>query len=156
MRKSITLFTFFLASLSFGQEIPISASDLVGYWTLEQTVKENDIFFLFQVSATIQDGRSVGIGISGSDFNMVIDGVEADEDEGDFDLLAKGFYAESDSELGDLVDGESDGEAYVRITSIDKVNQVVSGEFHYLAIGDDGVTYNITEGLFNNISYTIL
>ena len=43
MRKSITLFTFFLASLSFGQEIPISASDLVGYWTLEQTVKENDI-----------------------------------------------------------------------------------------------------------------
>ncbi|VXC12961.1 hypothetical protein [Maribacter litoralis] len=43
MRKSITLFTFFLASLSFGQEIPISESDLVGYWTLEQIVKENDI-----------------------------------------------------------------------------------------------------------------
>ncbi|MEO9513961.1 MAG: hypothetical protein ABJN84_02395 [Flavobacteriaceae bacterium] len=43
MKKSITLFTFFLASLSFGQEIIISVSDLVGYWALEQTVKENDI-----------------------------------------------------------------------------------------------------------------
>lgn len=43
MRKSITLFTFFLASLSFCQEIPFSESELVGYWTLEQIVKENDI-----------------------------------------------------------------------------------------------------------------
>ena len=45
MRKLITLFTFFYVALSIGQENQISESDLIGHWTSERIIEENDFNF---------------------------------------------------------------------------------------------------------------
>lgn len=43
-------------------------------------------------------------------------------------------------------------DSYLKITSIDKVNKLISGEFRFTA--SDGVnTYSITDGVFTNVSY---
>ncbi|MBA6316804.1 hypothetical protein [Cellulophaga baltica] len=42
MRKLTPLFFLFFSVLTFSQEKLISESDLVGYWTFEEIIKEND------------------------------------------------------------------------------------------------------------------
>ena len=60
MRKLITLFIFFSVALIFGQEIQISESDLVGYWTSERIIiKENYNISVYKRSSFGQKGTTI-------------------------------------------------------------------------------------------------
>ncbi|MEO1031026.1 MAG: hypothetical protein AAFX55_06460 [Bacteroidota bacterium] len=124
-----------------------------------QFVEINGVFIL-QVGAGLLDGRSVAVGISGIDFDAVVDGFDADADDENEDFSAKLFYFEADNDPNDEdadldIGGESELDAYVKITSIDKVNKVISGEFNGIVLDDDDfdITYVVTDGVFTNISY---
>ena len=60
MRKLITLFIFFSVALIFGQEIQVSESDLVGYWTSERIIiKENYNVWVYKRSRFGEKGTTI-------------------------------------------------------------------------------------------------
>ncbi|MDH7914235.1 hypothetical protein [Winogradskyella sp. SYSU M77433] len=118
---------------------------------------ENNSVFAFGLAAVDYEGgnnaSTIGITFGGIDFGSVIDGFEVFGDGQDF--YVSGQYAASIN--GNSSGGASDENTYLKISSIDKVNQVISGEFSFVAIDNDNpdVTYSVSEGTFNNVSYTI-
>ena len=60
MRKITTFFTLFFVALSFGQEKQISESDLIGYWTSERIIKNDDInIWVYKRSNVGQKGTTI-------------------------------------------------------------------------------------------------
>lgn len=113
--------------------------------------------FAFAIGAASFDGstntEAIGIGLGGLDFNVITAGTEyfAQQE----DITVSGYYSEQD-ENGTYLSSESELNAYVKITAIDKVNKIVSGEFYFTAIDDDNpnILYNVTDGIFNDVQYT--
>ncbi|MEM5566835.1 DUF6252 family protein [Psychroserpens sp. AS72] len=101
-----------------------------------------------------ENPRSVGLVFGGLDFDSVVVGYELNATN-ENEVVAGSYFSESTA--GFENGGESDGNAYVKITAIDKVNQTISGEFNFIAIDDDNVsiTYTVTNGVFNNLEYSI-
>lgn len=118
---------------------------------------ESESYFSMLISGLVVDesynSQSIGIGFGGTDFNSVVTGLEAVGSDDMYSL--SGYYSFGDSETNNS--SESDEDEYLKITSIDKENQTISGEFRFVAIDDDesSITYNITNGVFNNIEYTV-
>lgn len=119
---------------------------------------ETGSFFGFSIGGFMNDGdldaATLAITFGGADFDMVINGSEFTNQE---DANVLGFYMVTVNGE-DIVDADS-GEtaAFVKITSIDKINNIISGEFNFIATDetDNNATYNITNGVFNNINYIV-
>ncbi len=118
---------------------------------------EYNSIFGFGLAAVQYDGgnsaSTIGIGLGGIDFDLVTDGFEVSGINQDFNV--SGQYVTSTT--GSSAGGASDEDAYIKITSIDKENQVISGEFYFVAIDNDNpdITYTVTNGIFNDVSYVI-
>lgn len=119
---------------------------------------ESGSIFGLGIAAVIYSGdfsaKTLGIGLGGYDFDMVVDGFEA-AGEGE-NFFVSGHYYEANTN-GSEISSETESNAYIKITSIDKVNKTISGEFNFIAIDDDNpdVTYTVTDGVFNDVEYVI-
>ncbi|WP_418639443.1 hypothetical protein [Winogradskyella sp.] len=120
-----------------------------------QLVESNSVFVFGIGATTFDDGfnaRVVSLALGGLDFDMVVAGGEYYAQQGD--LTVAGYYNEQNTN-DTYLSSESNMEAYVKITTIDKINRVVSGEFQFVSIDDDNsnITYAVTDGVFNEIEY---
>ncbi|MEO0334068.1 MAG: hypothetical protein AAF223_20745 [Bacteroidota bacterium] len=119
------------------------------------------------VNPATGQGRVMVVSCIGSDFNQLSSGTtfnnfDFNTQEGmiayyfdtrteDGLLLYSGYL----SSLG-LLSDEFRTNSSLRITSIDRDNQTISGEFSFESYDDNGVQlYKITEGKFGGVSYTV-
>lgn len=103
------------------------------------------------------NAKGIALAMAGFDFDTVIAGKEWTMVQSDNGLeIAGGGYTEGDIANGenDDIDTEETTEVFIRITSIDKENRIISGEFSFISSDEDtGTIYNVTDGVFTNIPY---
>ena len=133
-----------------------------GMFLLNATLTETESFFSFFIyGVEFFDSTSfqgVTVAFFGEDFNTVSAGFEIVNDENiEQDYTFGGYYdlVTANEEEEDFSMETDDG--YFKITSIDKVAKVISGEFSY-TVTDliSGNTFEITEGVFNELNYTVV
>ena len=98
--------------------------------------------------------RAIGLGFGGVSFDELSVG-----DEFVNDTLENSLCTFAITINGVTSTGTSEGEiSYVKITSIDKDRQLISGEFNFIAvdIDDPNRIYVFENGFFSNVSYTFL
>lgn len=132
-----------------------------GMFVLNATLTETDFLFAFQITGVefFSDNSFHGITLAffGEDFDNIENGFEIINDESiEQDYTFGGYY--------DLITVDEEEEdfsmetdvGYFKITSIDKIAKVISGEFSY-TVTDliSGNTFEITEGVFNELNYTV-
>lgn len=116
------------------------------------------MFFQLSISgSTIDNGiaKSIVISImSEKSFNTVTaNTVWTSKDKSLSDLPIGIYYEKMDSDdVSVEASSETTEDAYLKITSIDKTKQIISGEFHFTAT-DGKTNYNITDGVYTNVSY---
>lgn len=131
--------------------------------TLSAALIQTDILFSLTItgvdfSDTITQGEVLAFSLIGPNFDDVVDGLEVVNPVTDTNSLQfVGGYDISQTDGDDNQDFEFDSDTgFLRITSIDKESQTVSGEFEFTVIEtNSGTSVQITEGLFNNIEYTL-
>lgn len=100
------------------------------------------------------NGRGIGLAFGGVDFDEFSAG-----DEFFGNTFENSFCTFSITTDGVSTAGTSEGvSSYVRITSIDRDNQIISGVFNYEAIDfeDPNITYVISNGIFTNVPYVFV
>lgn len=118
---------------------------------------ESSSIFAFALSAAVYDGnsfiRTVSFGIGGGDSGAFTNNFEVTSTDEGFTVLC--YYIEANAN-GDSTGGVSEDNAYIKITSIDRVNKIISGEFNFVAIdtNNPNLNYVVTDGVFNEIEYT--
>jgi hypothetical protein len=112
-------------------------------------------FFQLSISAsTIQNGiaKSIVISImSEKSFNTVSQNTEWDTKSKQTDFPT-GFYYEIENDIEKEASSEFTEDAYLKITSIDKTKQLISGEFRFTASNKQN-NYSISNGVFTNVPY---
>lgn len=122
-----------------------------------------DYYFVFGVSSGAYNSsstevRSLGVSFGGVNFDEVEAGYEVDSASNEDFYLMHGSYATGNLTGESVVANNLDqGEGYLKVTYIDKVNQTISGEFNFVAYNVDNPndSYNVANGVFNDVEYTI-
>lgn len=122
-----------------------------------QLFELDELFGFSLVAAQLESNftsRTITIGLSGMNFDQVTAGFETSDGENNFGVTGGVLLIDTN---GYNTDGHSEGNAYIKITSIDKTNRVASGEFSFSAIDENDLTniIEVTNGVFNNMSYDI-
>ncbi|NJX15804.1 hypothetical protein [Tamlana crocina] len=100
-------------------------------------------------------GKAIGITFSVIDDNFELkDGLVLTQNSPNVFLLL-GSYTESSDTDEEFIENTS---IRLEITKVNKTNKQVSGNFNFIAVVEDAFgsekTYTVTDGVFNNISYT--
>ncbi|WP_040253584.1 hypothetical protein [Psychroserpens mesophilus] len=138
--------------------VSFNATGVSLFNTINAQLIENETIFGLIIVGQVADEslnfRSISIGIGGTDFNEVISGLEVQSPNNQFTVEGGYFFGDASSSRSSV----SDEDEFIKITFIDKANQIISGEFRFLAIDDDddSLMYNVTEGEFSNVSYTVI
>ncbi|MFD2586748.1 MULTISPECIES: DUF6252 family protein [Flavobacteriaceae] len=133
-----------------------------GVPTISAELDENAAFFSLVIAGidlfeNITEGESIIIAMTGVSFDLVFVGAEVNNPvDNPLELAFGGGYAPYETGGESNVDFDTDGSSgFLRITAIDKEAQIISGEFEYnVENPDTGELLQITDGIFNNISYT--
>lgn len=133
-----------------------------GVPVISAALVEADLLFSLTVSGidfgeTISQGEAIAIALIGSDFDDVVNGLEVVNpvsDSSSFQFV--GGY-EISSTGGNGFDSDFDeSTGFLRITSIDKDSRTFSGQFEFTVTETNtNTTYQITEGVFNDIVYEV-
>ncbi|MEM9001845.1 MAG: hypothetical protein AAGB24_16420 [Bacteroidota bacterium] len=118
--------------------------------------EESGFYVIAIVAGEIIDDnnvKAIGLAVSGFDFDTLEAGKEwtVVENETNFES-AIGSYGEGET-INDQ-DTDETLDIFVRITSIDKENRLISGEFTFIALDEDtNMEYVVTDGRFTDIFY---
>ncbi|PIB38345.1 DUF6252 family protein [Maribacter sp. 4G9] len=131
-----------------------------GVSTISAQLVQSEVFFTFTIagidlSADITQGEAIALSMAGSSFDLVTEGVQINNPiTNPLALQFAGGYSSNGTE-GENFDFDTDGSSgFLRITAINKDAQTISGEFEYnVENSDTGEVLQITDGVFNNISY---
>jgi len=132
-----------------------------GVSTISAQLVQNEAFFTFTIAGIdlgveITQGEAIAFSLAGTSFDLVTEGLQINNPiTNPLALQFAGGYSSNGTE-GENFDFDTDGSSgFLRITAIDKEAQIISGEFEYnVENSDTGEVLQITEGVFNNISYT--
>jgi len=132
-----------------------------GVSTISAQLVQNEAFFTFTIAGIdlgveITQGEAIAFSLAGTSFDLVTEGLQINNPiTNPLALQFSGGYSSNGIE-GENFDFDTDGSSgFLRITAIDKEAQIISGEFEYnVENSDTGEVLQITEGVFNNISYT--
>jgi len=140
--------------------VPFKGNNLVTVATMEW--ESSDRFSLSFGSGDSEDislgqGRFISIGLVGDDFDKVKPGAEINGYSLYTGLGAIGYFYDYRTPENYAIGLTSIGEhsISIKITAIDKSNQIISGEFWFTTEANDGTQNEVTDGLFRNIKYTI-
>lgn len=113
-------------------------------------------YFQFAISGTaIDEQKAKGVVvsiISKKSFKTLVVGTQWSANDKNLEDLPLGGYSEQSDTEELSADSETSEDAYLKITFIDKINRIVSGEFSFTASNGTN-TYKITNGVFNKLSY---
>ncbi len=101
--------------------------------------------------------KAIALAMSGFDFESLEAGRTWNTMEDEQGNAGAGYEEDiAGNETGDDVSTDTTTEIFIRITAIDKEAKLISGEFNFVAIDEDnGITYNVTDGKFESIPYTL-
>lgn len=133
-----------------------------GVPTISAELSENAAFFSLVIAGIdleedISQGEAIIIAMAGLSFDLVFEGAEVNNPvDNPLELTFGGGYAPYETG-GPNVDFDTEGSTgMLRITTVNKEEQVISGTFEYeVENSDTGEVLQITDGVFNNISYVV-
>lgn len=106
------------------------------------------------------EGQSIFFSVPGDHFEDLKAGDELGDDDNALLFGTLAIYTIhttfDDYEGGGSTSHDDFANIRVRITAIDKVNELISGEFSFVVYDDENdIYYQVTDGKFNNIVYTV-
>ena len=133
-----------------------------GVPTISAELVQNEAFFTFTVAgidlgAEITQGEAIAFSLAGTSFDLVTEGVQINNPiTNPLALQFAGGYSSNGTE-GENFDFDTDGSSgFLRIDMIDKQERIISGAFEFeVENSDTGEVFQITDGIFNNISYVV-
>ncbi len=154
----------FISAQINNHEFIATASDF-DFSTIDSELNESNLFFVFSIGATVVNGNSFTQGqvmvllLTGVDFSQVEDGFEiiiSETNEDDLLQFAAAYETSDANGGGDTNFEQIPNEGFFKITQIDKISRIVSGEFSFSVVEENSNTvYQITQGVFNDISYNV-
>ncbi|GMN10853.1 hypothetical protein MTsPCn9_29830 [Croceitalea sp. MTPC9] len=133
-----------------------------GVATISAQLVQNEAFFTFTIagidlSEDVTQGEAIALSMAGLNFDLIVEDVQINNPiTNPLALQFAGGYSSNGAE-GENFDFDTDGSSgFVRITAIDKQEQIISGEFEFnVKNSDTGEVLQVTDGVFNNINYVI-
>ncbi|MHA7056482.1 hypothetical protein ACWGOQ_0004640 [Aquimarina sp. M1] len=133
-----------------------------GVPTISAELVQNEAFFTFTVAgidlgAEITQGEAIAFSLAGTSFDLVTEGVQINNPiTNPLALQFAGGYSSNGTE-GENFDFDTDGSSgFLRIDMIDRQEGIISGAFEFeVENSDTGEVFQITNGIFNNISYVV-
>ncbi len=133
-----------------------------GVSTISAQLVQGEAFFTFtlagiELSEDITQGEAIAFSMAGLSFDLVTEGVQINNPITDpLSLQFAGGYSSNGIE-GENFDFDTEGgTGFLRITAIDKQERIISGEFEFdVENSDTSELIQVTDGVFNNIEYTI-
>lgn len=133
-----------------------------GVSTISAQLVQNETFFTFtlagiDLSTDITQGEAIAFSLAGLSFDLVTEGVQINNPITDpLALQFAGGYSSNGID-GENFDFDTDGSSgFLRINMIDKEARIISGAFEFnVENSDTGEVFQIRDGVFNNINYTV-
>tara|TARA_R110002020_G_C16315737_1_gene774257 strand:+ start:3210 stop:3773 length:564 start_codon:yes stop_codon:yes gene_type:complete len=133
-----------------------------GVATISAELVQNETFFTFTIAGidlgtNISQGEAIALSMAGLSFDLITEGIQINNPiTNPLQPQFAGGYSSNGTE-GENFDFDTDGSSgFLRITAIDKQEQLISGEFEFeVENSDTGEVIQITDGVFSNIEYAI-